>query len=149
MGLAVALPPGQSFERGERRMIELSFLALDDPVVSARQIRFADRPVPRELASVRAEPLEAEFADRPLLEVGTAPSERPAFHLEAGGHGPGREVRFRLSGETGARYRIEVSEDLALWESVRSGTLTGDTIEFVESVPGDARARFYRAVLLP
>lgn len=56
-----------------------------------------------------------------------------------------REVSLRLSGETGRRYRIDVSEDLATWRSL--ATLAGaGTMEHLDSANPGPGPRFYRAV---
>ncbi|HMV48287.1 MAG TPA: cohesin domain-containing protein [Blastocatellia bacterium] len=59
IGLALALPAGRNFERGERRLVRLRFSAVAK--AAPLTIKFADSPVTREVANVNARALPSRF----------------------------------------------------------------------------------------
>ena len=63
IGLAMALPPDQSFKAGARELIVLQFDAVSDTAESPFAIGFGDRPAPREIVAVDARALPASFVN--------------------------------------------------------------------------------------
>ncbi len=59
IGLAMALPAGCNFERGERRLVRLRFTAITK--AAPLTVNFADAPVTREIADINARALPARF----------------------------------------------------------------------------------------
>ena len=59
------------------------------------------------------------------------------------------QAHVLLSGETGARYQIERSEDLVGWQQVVVLTNTSGVAQFTDAVAPTFKQRFYRALLLP
>jgi hypothetical protein len=152
VGLALALPSGQTYGMGQRLMVEVGFVAREGTERWATRVQFGDEPVRRELVSVLANDLAAEYAGGTLNLAGDHPGTavgEPPFKLEVLSWGSAGGVQLRLLGEMGGRYRMEVSEDLASWQSLRTVTLMGNSFEFVESEAGNSRGRYYRAVLVP
>ncbi|MBL9129531.1 MAG: MBL fold metallo-hydrolase [Verrucomicrobiales bacterium] len=56
-----------------------------------------------------------------------------------------REVSLRIAGETGRRYRIDVSEDLRAWRALAT-IAGGPNVAHVDSANPGSTPRFYRAV---
>ncbi len=151
VGLALALPAGQTFGAGQRVLVELGFVAPVGRGSFTTRVQLGDEPVRRELVSVAAAELPVQHAsDRMRVMVHEAMEQvgEPPFKLEVAGWTEAGEMRLRLAGEAGARYRIEVSEDLARWITMETVTLDGHGSEFVETPIGSSRTRFYRAVLV-
>ncbi|HEY0549146.1 MAG TPA: FG-GAP-like repeat-containing protein, partial [Verrucomicrobiae bacterium] len=59
------------------------------------------------------------------------------------------DVSFNLSGDPGANYRIEFSEDLIHWTFLREVPDHTGTIQIIDSGAGSRPQRFYRSVPLP
>jgi hypothetical protein len=57
--------------------------------------------------------------------------------------------RLLLTGEWGARYRIEATEDLSLWSGVATATNVFGTLPFNDPAATNRITRFYRALLVP
>jgi len=66
----------------------------------------------------------------------------PAFDAAA------RSFSMLVSGPPGA-YRVQTSTNLTSWSDVGGVTNLTGTVPFTNQVPVNARARFYRAVLVP
>lgn len=65
LGFTIALPAGQSFAAGMRRVVVIKFYALAEGEIAA--LSFADEPVARELVSANAEALAAHWSPAPAL----------------------------------------------------------------------------------
>ncbi len=61
VGLAMALPAGQTFRSGPRQLIACSFAPISDPGLLPLMVNFADAPVRREVADARANFVNALF----------------------------------------------------------------------------------------
>jgi hypothetical protein len=63
VGIALALPPGQSFEAGRRKVITLSFKVLMAGDPASKTVVFADEPIQREISDHGAVRLPASYAE--------------------------------------------------------------------------------------
>jgi hypothetical protein len=61
VGVALALPPGQTLGAGRRQVVALRFAAVSGRIGKPGPISFTDQPVARELLDVEANPLPAAF----------------------------------------------------------------------------------------
>lgn len=63
----------------------------------------------------------------------------------------GSEFHLKFSSVPGSIYQIQVSEDLASWETVEEIAIESGIfeVEFVDTAAGETGQRFYRVVLLP
>ena len=73
-----------------------------------------------------------------------APPDGAASLLPLGASSEG--FRMRLTGTAGKTYRIQASQDGAVWQDAGLITLTHSTAEFIDSTEG-TRNRFYRAAI--
>ncbi|GEM_PF-1879959 len=61
VGLALALPAGQTIPAGQRQIIVINFAVAAEGVVTAATLNFGDQPVMRELSDANANSLPASF----------------------------------------------------------------------------------------
>ncbi len=61
VGVALALPPGRLFEAGMQSLLTVNFVAVEGGGTFAPDVAFSDWPTARELASVKAEELTADW----------------------------------------------------------------------------------------
>jgi len=61
VGVALALPPGRLFEAGMQSLLTVNFVAVEGGETFAPDVAFSDWPTARELASVKAEELTADW----------------------------------------------------------------------------------------
>ncbi len=64
----------------------------------------------------------------------------------------GNQFAFTLTGDSGAKYRIEANTNLAnlaSWTNLGTNTATGGTFNFTDTTAPGLPRRFYRAVLVP
>ncbi len=86
------------------------------------------------------------LADAAVEVIGREP--QPA-RLEAGlARWTGEGFRLEWSGEEGARYRVDRSDDLMRWEEVGTATCRAGVAAWVDAGSAAGR-RFYRVVLVP
>ncbi|GDY20965.1 hypothetical protein LBMAG56_23110 [Verrucomicrobiota bacterium] len=72
--------------------------------------------------------------------------------LSAPGRVAGNQFAFTLTGDSGAKYRIEANTNvanLASWTNLGTNTATGGTFLFTDTTAPGLPRRFYRAVLVP
>jgi alpha-L-arabinofuranosidase len=62
---------------------------------------------------------------------------------------PGGQLVLQLRGQSGVRYVLESSTDLAAWSPVATNTLSGSSRDFTNPVAAGAGQRFWRAVWKP
>ncbi len=61
LGIALALPPGQSLSGGRRRLVTVTFVVAASGGEGSLPVSFADQPIARELVNVGAEVIEATW----------------------------------------------------------------------------------------
>ena len=82
IGIALALPPGKSLEAGLHSLVVIKFAAAEGGGTLSPVTGFGDWPVTRELASVKADALTAEWtpsAGRELVNVSAISFEQTAL----------------------------------------------------------------------
>ncbi|MBI4659046.1 MAG: cadherin domain-containing protein [Verrucomicrobia bacterium] len=149
VGLALALPPGQSFGAGSKALIELEFSSISLTQDSSALIAMVDSPVRRELVSATADELLAGYSDAKITFQDTAmagsqnPVSKPLTVVDRSASG---EMFLLLNGQPGDRYVIESSVDLATWVPLRTVTMTDRQVEVVDPEARRLSGRFYRLV---
>lgn len=69
LGIAVALPAGQTFAAGARQLVIVNFTVAANATVGPTQITFGDQPVPREVSDASANTLAATYSPAALNVV--------------------------------------------------------------------------------
>lgn len=141
VGVAIALPAGQALSPGRRELVRLAF-EMKQPGVAT--VSMTDRPVAGEIADVTAASRTPVLADAPQLL--TAPEGGVWWPVSHDAAGADRAVI--LQAPPGARFRIEVSDDLNRWtELVSEAVSSGSGVLRVADPDGTGRTRrFYRAI---
>lgn len=62
LGIAVALPTGQTFAAGARQLVIVNFTVAANAAIGPTQITFGDQPVPREVSDASANTLTATYS---------------------------------------------------------------------------------------
>jgi hypothetical protein len=147
IGLAFALPVGKSLRAGTGAVMELEFSANASATEAVSLVQLADAPVRREVVSVTADELRANYADATVtIQGANAPAfeNRPGRNLSVVERAPAGELLLRLSGAPGSELVIETSTDLTNWTPLKTVTVTNEQAEFVDPDAKHLPGRFYR-----
>ncbi len=155
IGLALALPPGETFTRGPNFVVELEFVAFKKGEESNSAIEFVDQPIRRELVDVKANNVDSGYLAS-TVEIRTSNGQDteypPAGTLSVSERMPDGGLFLRLIGEPGRQYVIEASDNLATWESLQTVTFGdggGRESELADTKARSLPRRFYRVKLAP
>ena len=107
---------------------------------TAAPVKLGDNPVTREVASVSAEVLDADWVNGSVTVV-LAGRLSAAVKISSDG------VTLQLTGEPGERYRVERSRDLQHWEEVTTVAAEAGAVTVRDPAGGAGRQKFYRATL--
>ena len=145
LGVLLGLPVGAAFAAGTQQVLVVSFRTNSPAGLTETTVSFSDSPVFREVGSVGAEVLPADFVSA-RVTFGTI--EPPALKIAKGA---GDQIQLLLSGPPGAVCRVECLNALGAtnWSPLSTLTLESTNAVVVNPQPGTNRARFYRAVRLP
>jgi len=119
IGLAMALPTGQSFKAGARELVILQFDAVSDAAESPFAIGFGDRPVAREIVAADSRALPANFVNHAgVANVSSALIEirqiSPSlFSANSDGQGAATAVVLRIGADGTQKFEPMVVFDLA------------------------------------
>ncbi|MBI4661195.1 MAG: tandem-95 repeat protein [Verrucomicrobia bacterium] len=147
LGMALALPPGQTFQRGLRSLIVMEFASSMTAGGSLSRIRFVDDPVRRAVAMADAHETRGEFDDGTILieEAGAAMAGWPRSpKLNVVTRLPEGDVLLRLAAEAGREYFIDVSEDLVKWRPLRMVSMAAGDFEFADVEASRFPSCYYR-----
>lgn len=147
VGLAFAMPAGRALSSGSGAVIELEFAASPSTAESVSLIQLADTPVRREVVSVTASEIRANYSDAAItFQEATEPASpnQPMRNLSVADRAPAGEVVLRLTGAPGSQLMIETSTDLTRWTPLKTVTVTNGDFEFVDSDAKNLPGRFYR-----
>ena len=148
--------PGQDYERQDGQVSFAASSALPWELSSVAEFTFTVQPGATAQRFWPVTVSQGEIASgmdvesaRPselLLEGRTA----QAANLSAGSFNPATGAfELSLTGDIGARYKIEVSDDLRAWTKVNVITADSGTIRVTDSPSTPVPHRFYRAVEIP
>jgi hypothetical protein len=140
VGVVLAKSFGQAFGAGTASVVRLQFRAVG--AAGASTLEFTDTPVWREIADAIANIQPAAYV------AGTVRVVAPGRLSPEVGFSGGA-VELRLSGESGERYRVEVSADLHQWSLVSEVTAGPAPVLVRDAAAVGQAQRFYRAVLVP
>jgi hypothetical protein len=127
--------------------MELEFSANASATEAVSLVQLADAPVRREVVSVTADELRANYADATVtIQGANAPAfeNRPGRNLSVVERAPAGELLLRLSGAPGSELVIETSTDLTNWTPLKTVTVTNEQAEFVDPDAKHLPGRFYR-----
>jgi uncharacterized repeat protein (TIGR01451 family) len=142
-GVQMSLPEGRTFGAGEQELALLEFEVIDRNPGTA-MLLFVDAPINREILSISAESLPADYLPG-SVDYGGA-GDRPFIgDLSA----VGATVQFMVSGETGGAFQIESSPDLRTWTVLTIVANPTGTVSVTDPVPAGTTARFYRVLQVP
>ena len=147
VGLALAMPAGQSLPVGERSLIEVEFTNLTTAPPTAAEIIFSDTPVARGVSSAGADKLPAVYVNG--LRSSEAAAAEPAIAVNSSSRTKSGEMVLRLNGNPGETYVIETSEDLSTWKVFKQVILDDSNSEVVDAEAKRLAGRFYRIKRAP
>ncbi|MBI2947184.1 MAG: cadherin domain-containing protein [Verrucomicrobia bacterium] len=147
IGLAFALPAGKSLSVGRGAVLELEFSSSPSATEAISLVQLADAPVRREVVSVTADELRANYSDATVtIQSADSPvfENRSDRNLSVVDRAPAGEMMLRLNGVPGSQVVIETSTDLVNWTPLRTVTVSNGQAEFVDPDAKHLPGRFYR-----
>ncbi len=75
IGVNLTLPPGETFDPGTRKIVDLTLTTLSDAETGPSAVAFGDTPVTREVLNALAQNLDAGYQDGQLEVVKTTPKK--------------------------------------------------------------------------
>ncbi len=140
VGLAMALPTGQTLPAGQQLIAEICFRAADSAESVSTSVTIVDLPIGREVVDAFAYPLATFYQHGTVfLTSGVA--------FDAIADLGGRQVRLRLIGPPGRALELQRSSDLVQWTKIADIPNPAGLVEYTDTVPTSSRQSFYRAAL--
>jgi hypothetical protein len=138
------LPPGQTFQAGNREVILLEF-EVRPRATGSSSLVFLDAPILREVTDAAGTILGADYLPGRVSSgsAGTGPS-LSQFSVNASG-----AVQMTISAPSGVSVRVESSSDLMNWSPESVLAVPNGQVVFTGTPRPGATSRFYRAVQLP
>jgi subtilisin-like proprotein convertase family protein len=149
LGIALALPPEQSLERGTARLLTLDFQSPPGAAIEQSKLRFVDALVTREIVDTVAQSLPGQWEDAPLVVAEESGSAREPFAVWPAGRLAVRTANgiTTISWPDGVWGGVlETSESIgpgAVWTSVTDLVEVRGGARFVR-IPIAEPMRFYR-----
>jgi hypothetical protein len=140
VGLALALPTGQTLAAGQQLIAEVCFRAAESAESVSTSVTIVDLPIGREVVDAFAYPLATFYQNGTVfLTSGVA--------FDAIADLGGRQVRLRLIGPPGQALELHRSSDLLQWTKIADIPNPTGVVEYTDTVPTSSRQSFYRAAL--
>jgi hypothetical protein len=138
VGIVLAKSVNQVFPAGTNALVRLKFTAQGSPGIVT--VALSDGPVVREVASVNADVLAADYqaGDIRIVKAGRLASQ---LHAIPGG------IELQLTGQAGETYRTEVSTYLVNWQTLSTKVAGEGTLTISDPEANQHKTRYYRAVL--
>jgi hypothetical protein len=145
LGVLLGLPSGTAFVAGTQQVLLVTLRAQSPITVAETLVAFGDIPVFREVGSVTAEVLPADY-DPARISFGT--NLAPTLGITLGANA---RPQLLLSGPAGSICRVEYLAPLSAtnWLPLTTVTLGSTNAVVVDPQPATNQTRFYRAVRLP
>lgn len=142
LGLALALPAGQSLSSGPQDLLQVGFTVVGGGSRRTTELAFADRPVAREVSDAIARVIPASY-DGATIEVSGSAVLSPRFtqsRMTPNG--------FSLSfgAESPGRFGLETSPNLRDWTRLATPEFSSDPAQFTDREATNDLQRFYRLV---
>ena len=143
--MLLGLPSGTAFVAGTQQVLLVTLRAQSPITVAETLVTFGDTPVFREVGSVTAEVLPADYHPA-RITFGT--NLAPTFGITLGANA---RPQLLLSGPAGSICRVEYLGPLSAtnWLPLTTVTLGSTSAVVVDPQPATNQTRFYRAVRLP
>ena len=135
LGLALALPVGQSLGSGTLEMARVRFAAVGATGWAGLQV--LDTPIVCELVDTGADPLQMALTSGGV-EVVPAPGFTSLQMLPGGG------LQLLLSGQSGLTCLLQASTNLASWVTLSTNVLGSTPVPVVDPTAPAGKCRFYR-----
>jgi regulation of enolase protein 1 (concanavalin A-like superfamily) len=138
LGLALALPVGQSLSSGLLEMAKVRFAVIG--ATGSTGLRLTDAPVVCELVDTAADTLSMVLTSG-VVQVVAQPGFTSIQLLPGGG------LQFILTGQQGQACRLQSSTNLLDWVTLSTNVLGNAPLPLVDASAPTGKCRFYR--LLP
>jgi hypothetical protein len=111
LGIALALPTGQTLAAGTRRLLAVTLVGLGNGDPVSQSVLFSDLPVTREVSDSEANALPASYATDAPLPSGVSPH---LLSANGDGHGIAAAVALRVSEDGTRRFEPVLQFDATL-----------------------------------
>ncbi len=119
LGVALAMPPGESLPAGIRKLAGLRWVPVHTEAEGPFEVHLTDSMLARSAVDSEVTAVDAVFLSGTVVVGSTEGQEpeKPEFHapMGFGGQGPADALPFSWSSRAGRVYRVETSTDLAHW----------------------------------
>jgi hypothetical protein len=140
LGVALALPPGETLSPGRGVVVEISMRAAGRTNPVSTTLALIDQPIAREIDDAEAKVLPSHYSDGTVTVTSGSTLLFDKVQMDAAGR-----MGVTVVGQEGV-WMLQMSADLKQWQNIGKLTNVAGRVNYLDSTAGLSGHRFYRAV---